>query len=65
MRRLPLGVSGVERGVGWSETKKSPCSLICEQNEKEEKKEEKDRGRGWKSISHRGPKGTPLQIYPR
>ena len=34
MRRLPLGVSGVERGVGWSETKKSPCSLICEEKEK-------------------------------
>ena len=46
LRRLPLGVSGVERGVGWSETKKSPCSLICGQNEKEEKKEERDRGRG-------------------
>ena len=28
LRRLPLGVSGVESGVGWSDTRKSPCSLI-------------------------------------
>ena len=36
LRRLPLGVSGVESGVGWSETRKSPCSLIWEENEKKE-----------------------------
>ena len=41
--------------MGWSETKKSPCSLICEQNEKEVKEHESiSGGRGRKSISHRG-----------